>query len=829
MSRERNPVVPRRSPLALGVLLLLALRAGVARGADEPGGGEFFFEREIRPLLAEKCQRCHGPAKSRGGLTLTGRDAILRGGDSGPAAVPGKPEESLLIEAVEQRGELRMPPKQKLSDAEIAKVRRWVALGLPWPDSARADRVPSADREHDAEGRDWWAFRPVRPPAPPAVSQEKWPRDPIDRFILAELEVRGLAPAPPADRRTLIRRATFDLTGLPPTPEQVDAFLADESPDAFARVVDRLLASPAYGERWARHWLDVVRYTDYFYPEPNAHPRAALFELFEAWRYRDWVVDAINRDMPYDQFIVHQVAGDLMPSPEGAPVYPEGRIATGLLALSVFDNGDADKKKIVADIVDDQIDTVGKAFLGLTLACARCHDHKFDPIPQRDYYGLAGIFFSTHILADVGGVGDHTVALRVPLVPPSYLEKRERQTKGLQLLDGLARSLGGVERLERRARPFARRARDLGVLPGPAPFVLAAIAGGEIGRAAEGARSRVIRRRDALRGELLPEPPLALAAQEGGTPGGMFTGIQDVPLHIRGSYARLGPVVPRHLPTILAGNRPSQITSGSGRMEMARWLASADNPLTARVLVNRVWQHHFGAGIVRTPNNFGKLGEPPSHPALLDWLAEAFVRDGWSLKRLHRRIMLSATYRQSSLAGPEALRADPDNRWLGRMAPRRLEAEAIRDAMLSVAGRLDPALGGPATAALDRPRRSLYVQTVRQDRANFSTLFDAANPEASVERRTVSTVAPQALFLLNDGLVHDQAARLARRLLAEAPGDDAGRIDRAYRLLFGRPATPEEVAIGRDFLATASPRGHEAAWADYAHILLCSNEFVFID
>jgi hypothetical protein len=393
----------------------------------------------------------------------------------------------------------------------------------------------------------------------------------------------------------------------------------------------------------------------------------------------------------------------------------------------------------------------------------------------------------------------------------------------------LATVLGGIERLDRRVKPLARRTRDTGILAGPSSRMLAALVAGDIDRAVDGAKARVVRRRDALRNDLLPEPPLALAAQERGTPGGMFTGIQDVPVHVRGSYSRLGPVVPRHLPVVLAGEQQPPIASGSGRMELARWLASADNPLTARVIVNRVWQHHFGAGIVRTPSNFGKLGDPPSHPALLDWLADAFVRDGWSLKRLHRRIMLSTTYQQSSRAGPDATRADPENRWLGRMEPRRLEAEAIRDAMLAVAGRLDPARGGPATAELGRPRRSLYVQTVRQDRANFSTLFDAANPEAPVERRTVSTVAPQALFLLNNGFVQDQAAHLARRLLAEAPCDDAARIDLAYRLLFGRPTRPGEVAIGRDFLALASARGTEAAWADYAHVLLCSNEFVFID
>ncbi len=764
-------------------------------GTDDPAASEF-FEKAIRPILAEKCQKCHGADRPKGGLSLAGRASLLKGGDSGPAAVPGKPRESLIVEAVEQHGELRMPPKGKLTQGEIGHLTRWVEMGLPWPETHASGSVGASVQRQDPGP--WWSFRPVRAASPPAVKDAAWPRTEIDRFILAALEKRGLAPSPPADRRILIRRTTFDLTGLPPTPEEVDAFLADRSPDAFARVVDRLLASPAYGERWARHWLDVVRYTDYFYPEPNAHPRAALFELFEAWRYRDWVVASFNRDLHYDRFIEHQVAGDLLPSPDGDPVYPDGIVATGLLALSVFDNGDADKLKIVGDIVDDEIDVVGKAFLGLTLACARCHDHKFDPIPTRDYYGLAGIFHSTRILAEVGGVGDHTVALRVPLVPRPYLERREQQLKQLEGLEALGKSL---EALKGR--------------------------GGILARFATWAESKRILLFDAIRRTLLPEPPRALAAQDGGTPGGLFPGIQDVPLHVRGSYTRLGPVVPRHLPGLF-GESPTPITRGSGRLELARWLARPDNPLTARVLVNRVWQHHFGAGIVRTPSNFGKLGTPPSHPDLLDWLADRFIRDGWSIKRLHRRILLSAAYQQSSAASPEQLALDPDNRWIGRMTPRRLEAEAIRDAMLLVAGRLDRRPGGPAGADLDRPRRSLYIQTARQDRGDFSTLFDAANPEQSVESRSVSTVAPQALFLVNGAFVQATARALARRLIEQAP-DDTARIDRAYRWLYGRPPRPEEVTIGRSFLARAAARGRDEAWFDYAHVLLCSNEFLYVD
>jgi hypothetical protein len=657
-----------------------------------------------------------------------------------------------------------------------------LAQGLAWPSAASSSEPADGnDSPRGSQPQTWWAFEPIRANSAPPVKNAIWPRSEIDRFILAELERRGMAPGSPADRRTLIRRATFDLTGLPPTPEDVESFDSDQSPDAFAKVVDRLLSSPAYGERWARHRLDVVRYTDYFYPEPKAHPRSALFELFEAWRYRDWVVTALNGDLGYDDFVVHQLAGDLLPCPEaktnsvsqivGAtgtrpgpsshaptkPIYAAGLIATGFLALSVFDNGDADKLKIITDIVDDQIDVVGKAFLGITLACARCHDHKFDPISQRDYYGLAGIFHSTRILSEAGAVGDHTVALRIPLAASSQKERRDPQSK-----------------------------------------------------------------------DHPPGPPQALAAQEGGTPGGMFPGIQDVPLHIRGSYTRLGAVVPRHVPEFLGEKNPP-IRRGSGRLELACWIAHPQNPLTARVLVNRVWQHHFGEGLVRTPSNFGKLGEPPSHPQLLDWLADRFISDGWSLKQLHRRIMLSAVYQVSGTATAETLRRDPENRWLARMSPRRLEAEAIRDSMLYAAGQLGWMPGGAATPDLNQPRRSLYVQTARQDRGNYATLFDSANPEQSVEKRTVSTVAPQALFLLHSSFVQTQARNLADRLRAEVPVNETARIDRAYRLLFGRPPKAEEFKIGRTFLAGAGARGDASAWADYAHVLLCSNEFTYID
>ncbi len=390
-------------------------------GTDDPNTTDF-FEKQIRPLFAEKCHKCHGVGKVRGGLRLTGREVLLKGGDTGPAAVPGKPEESLLVEAVEHRGELKMPPDGKLSATEIDRLKHWIAIGLPWPDAPLSSPTsqPPASIGSPTIGdasRGWWSFQPFRRETPPAVKDTTWACSEIDRFILAGLEANGLTPAAAADRRTLLRRATFDLTGLPPTPEEIDAFLADESPDAFARVVDRLLASPSYGERWGRHWLDLVRYAD----ARDLIQLPAASDFREAWRYRDWVVDAFNRDMSYADFVRYQIAGDLLPPTRPGGINAEGLVATGLLAIADFVPGDVDKDQMIADYVNDEIDVVGRAFLGLTIACARCHDHKFDPISAEDYYALAGIFFSTRLIP--GPVPGNTPLVRVPLLPPDEIDR----------------------------------------------------------------------------------------------------------------------------------------------------------------------------------------------------------------------------------------------------------------------------------------------------------------------------------------------------------------------------------------------------------------------
>jgi hypothetical protein len=652
--------------------------------------------------------------------------------------------------------------------------------------------------------RQWWAFQPLQIVTPPAVRDTTFVRNPIDQFLQKEFETRDVTPLGPASKRSLLRRATFDLIGLPPTPEEIAFFIADDSADAFSRVVERLLASPHYGERWGRHWLDVARYTDYlsgYSPSPQ--------EYSEAFRYRDWVVASLNRDLPYDQFVKAQIAADLMP---GTPI-----AATGALAIGVYDNGDSDKNKIVSDIVADQIDFVSKAFLGLTVACARCHDHKFDAISLRDYYAMAGIFYSSRALADLGKPGFAVDFLRPTLEGPAYTARYEGIDAKLKTV------LAQLKKMDEAAAPVAGATT-------PAP------AAGLTKKPAETSQQRerlvsesatLQRQRDAL-----PPPTYVMAIADGGVPESLFPGLQDVPIHIRGNYTQLGSRVPRGFPRMIAGKNPPSITQGSGRLELAQWLSSPDNPLTARVMVNRMWQGHFGEGLVRTTNNFGKLGEMPSNPALIDWLAREFIKSGWSMKAMHRLIMASAAYQRASWqagSNDEALRElDPANRMLTRFPTRRLVAEEIRDAMVAASGSLDSAFAGPATANAHSYRRALYVATTRKNRSNFSTVFDAADPESCVEKRDVSTVAPQALFFLNNAFVQIQSAALAKCLLIESK-EASARIDRAYLRLYGRPAEDAERQLGLDFLNQHGGPASYAAWAEYSHLLLCANEFLILD
>ena len=802
----------------VSLLLMLALtgRLRASGAADQAAStGNDFFETEIRPLLVARCYKCHGDNKPKSGLRLTSRSAILQGGETGPAAIPGKPDDSRLIRAVRQDGDLKMPPNEKLTQSQIDQLTRWVKIGLPWPETS-PDKASTASRQGEQyqigeEQRRFWSFQPLGTFSAPRTKNTAWARSPIDRYILAALEARGLHPAQPADKRTLLRRATFDLTGLPPTPAEADAFLADQTPDAFAKVVDRLLASPHYGERWARHWLDVVRYADSHDARIVSGPGSTM-DITEAYRYRDWVVEALNHDLPYDQFIINQLAGDLIPPPEPDGVNIPGIVATGMLAIGNWGGGDADKEKLLTDIADDQVDVVSRAFLGMTVACARCHDHKFDPIPTEDYYSLAGIFFSSHILQDPGPKTNGPPMLRIPLVPRSELERRKPLRARLAELEKQLKQ-AGREQLGALLHGFA---------PVGASYLLAAW------QLQERKASLVPLQQELdLLKKSLPPIPYANGVQEGGCPQSPQAGIHDVRVHIRGRYDRLGKLVPRRFPRILAGENQTPIKQGSGRLELARWIASPQNPLTARVMVNRIWQQHFGEGIVRTPGNFGKLGERPIHPELLDYLAAQFIESGWSIKAMHRAMMLSATYQQASVAESQTLKADPENLLFGRMNRRRLEAEEIRDALLAVAGRLDRTMGGKARQDFNRPRRTLYLMTIRSDRSTFRELFDAADSTAIVDKRSESTVAPQALFLLNHPFAVGQATALAERVLHHGSDDSRSLLERLYLIIYGRPATAREIEIGRSVLGGSA--ASKQALEEYCQVLLCANEFVYID
>jgi mono/diheme cytochrome c family protein/cytochrome c553 len=704
--------------------IVLAPPVGGFASAAEPAQVDF-FEKKVRPLLDRHCQQCHGPDKQKGGLRLDSRAALLQGGDSGPAVVPGQPEKSRLVHAVRYGDTPRMPPKAKLGDEEISVLAAWVKMGAPWPEARAVARpvTPASTFKITEKDRAFWAFRPVQQPAVPPVRDAAWARSPVDHFLLAEMEKKGLRPAEAADRRTLLRRVTFDLVGLPPTPEEIEAFLADARPGAYERVVERLLASPAYGERWARHWLDVARYG-----EDQAHSfQPRLYP--DGWRYRDWVVRAFNGDLPYDRFVTDQLAGDLLDGPGRA----DRLAATGFFALGPIYYGRA-----TADEWDDRVDTLARGFLGLTVACARCHDHKFDPIPTRDYYSLAGVFASTdyreYVVAASGDLDDKATQ------EPTDRTKDKKK----------------------------------------------------------------------------PRKPVVHALKEGKP--------TNLKVHVRGNPATLGEEAPRRFLPILAGDEAPAFKEGSGRLELARAIASRGNPLTARVFVNRVWAHHFGRGIVATVDNFGALGERPTHPELLDYLAARFM-DGWSVKALHREILLSAAYQMSSRHDEKNARVDPDNRLLWRMNRRRLEVEPWRDAMLAAAGNLDRAMGGPSRdlSSPDNRRRTLYAAVSRHNLDPVLRLFDFPDPNLTSGRRAETTVPLQQLFVLNGDFMMRQARGLAERVGGSGTVEE--RIRRAFLLAYCRPPREREVQLGMRFLA----EGLAGAWEQYAQVLLSANEFAFLD
>jgi hypothetical protein len=782
-------------PSTLGLLALLTLASPVR--ADEPV--ETFFELKIRPVLATECLPCHGGKKTSSGLSVASREAVLKGGDRGPAIAAGEPDRSLLIQAIRRtHDEVKMPPKKRLPDDTVADFARWIAQGAAWPASSRGPSMgPTGDKTPESRH---WAFEPVKVLDPPP-DPTGWSDRPMDRFVAARRSKAGLRPVRRADRRALIRRVTFDLIGLPPSPGEVHTFLADPSPDAFTRVVDRLLASPHYGERWGRHWMDVAHYAD------TAGDNAD-YPVPEVIRYRDYIIDAFNRDKPYDQFVREQLAGDVVARGKTGREYAESIAATGFVALSRrYGTGPYELWHLT---VEDAIDTTGRTFLGLTLRCARCHDHKFDPVTQRDYYTLYGMFASTSFpwagSEETQSKGFPRMKF-VPVVEPARAEPALKAYRDrIAELDRVIPSLESAKDVPSRSRL------------------------GELKR--ESTRLK--------RTSLPPSLPGAYAVTEDNP--------TDVPLQRRGEPENPGPAIPHGVPrfAFLACAPPPPLASGSsGRNELAQWLIRSDHPLTARVMVNRIWQHHFGRGIVATPSNFGLRGEPPTHPELLDWLAARFVASGWSIKAIQREIVLSETYQLSSDDDPRDSALDPDDRWLWRFPRRRLDAESIRDAMLAVSGRLDTGRPGrhPFPPIEDwhwtqhdafktlyaSNHRSVYLMTQRLIRHPFLALFDGPDTNTSTDVRSRSTVPLQALYFLNNPFVLECAEGLASRMIA-AGDDPAWRVALGFQMAWGRIPEPGETDRAlryiRDAMGAAAER---EAWTSLARILLTANEFLYID
>jgi cytochrome c553 len=782
-------------PRILAPLALLAF--ATAASADGPDAEKVaFFEKKVRPILADHCYHCHSAdTKPAGFLRVDDRQGLLAGGNTGPAVVPGEPGKGTLIARVTQKNEKkRMPLEgQPLSDEQVATLTKWIKDGAAWP----AVRVPASlgkpKPEYEKLKKEHWAFQPLARPAVPAVKDAAWAKDDADRFLLAALEAKGLKPVADADKVALIRRVTFDLTGLPPTPAEIDAFVADGRPTAFEAVVDRLLASRAFGERWGRHWLDVARYGESTGPSRNIpYPFA--------WRYRDYVIDAVNADVPFDRFIREQVAGDLLPAADTAE-RDRLRTATGFLALGVKDVNQRFKVRFVMDNVDEQIDAVSRSVLGLTVSCARCHDHKFDPVPTTDYYALAGIFTSTDNAAGVrnkmGGGGldyyDTTMLVKLtadlPAPDPEKVAKLTAQVAEAKTAWDAIR--GTPEGLKPAADGF----------PTQRPFRL---------------------KYEALQTELngLTDPAARGFALHGARDA---KAVADTEVRVRGEAEKLGPVVPRGFLTAFevpgaATVNPKQ----SGRLELAAWLTSPKNPLAPRVAVNRVWQHLFGTGIVNTVDNFGITGGAPSHPELLDHLAGRFIADGWSVKKLVRQLVLTRAYQLSADAPAANRTADPANRLVWRHAPRRLAAEEVRDAALAAAGTLDlnrparsPAGGlpmveirdnGPEAKTINEKAdgaryRSVYLPLLRGITPHALEAFDPVDQTLVSGTRDATTVPSQALFLLNSPFVRTQALALAERVLKDERGTDADRVGAAYRLALGRAPTEKEVDRARAFVA----------------------------
>jgi Protein of unknown function (DUF1553)/Protein of unknown function (DUF1549)/Planctomycete cytochrome C len=794
--------------------------------------GNEFFEAKIRPVLVKNCYACHSSAVKTpmGGLFLDTKNGMLKGGTNGPAIVPGNPEESALIKAIRYEGR-KMPPSAQLSDSIISDFEKWVAMGAPDPrESAAASWKPSGiDLE---KGRQYWAFQPPQKPAAPKVRNTKWSSQPIDRYLLAKMERKHILPVADADRATWLRRVTLDLTGLPDTPEELDAFLKDRSKDAHAKVVDRLLASPRFGERWGRHWLDVARYA-----ESVGRGRNYAFPM--AWRYRNYVIDALNQDKPYDQFVREQLAGDLLPA-SSEKQRNEQLTATGFLALGSHDLIEINPAVFRMDVVDEQINATTRAFLALTVGCARCHDHKFDPIPTTDYYALAGIFKSTEMLSGLQRRPRDNISYFNPelLAKVSYGPNDPKPT--VELTPEQQDEWNALEKEHNELLANPRKFMQAAAVP--------ARAAGKAGK--KGVQLNPNQKLRQFSARLLFEmdkfpldPSLVMAVRESKQPA-------DCEVHVHGDVQDLGPKVPRGFVQVVS--RPGETAAiganESGRLELARWMTRPDNPLTARVAVNRIWMHLFGRGIVPTVDNFGKMGEQPSNQELLDYLAVRFMDQGWSVKKMIREIVLTRAYRLSTAYNARNGNVDPDNVLLWRQNRQRLEVEAIRDSLLMVAGQLDltPPAASPVlkySRGIDIGRgrgsvpgdyaatmrcRSVYVPVVRNYLPAMYETFDFPEPSETKGRREVTTVPTQALFLMNSQFVREQANRAAEKLLKSGEASEQERIAKVYREVLGRAPNPEELKQSAEYLKAASAAANaedKAAWSHLYQALFASAEF----
>jgi hypothetical protein len=834
-----------------------------------------FFETKIRPVLIASCYECHASDAKiiQGGLRLDSRAGLLKGGDTGTAIVPGKPDGSLLIQAL-RYSDIEMPPKGKLPDSIIKDFETWVTFGAPDP---RVDVGQPAARTIDIEeGRKHWAFQPVSDPAVPAVNDESWPIDPIDRFVLARLEQVGLRPASDADRYTWLRRVSLDLIGLPPTPAEIDAFIRDNSPYACETVVNRLLQSRAYGERWARHWLDLTGYADMMGTSNDVFAE-------HSWRYRDYVIDAIANDKPFDRFIREQIAGDLLPA-GSIPEHAENITATGFLMVGDVEIVEPEKAKMEADHVDTQVSKIGAAFLGMTLGCARCHDHKFDPIGLNDYYGIAGMLRSSPSTHKVPfGVWSKLNATELPETP-EQLETRHKLEADHAV--NLAAMKAERHQLEMEKKTVAEAIAQLEQAAQAATATPSETAANEAAASEatpseetktvqtdaeiQEKKSALTKRRDELNqqtGKLnrqiqhaeffASKVPKAFAMRDGEQPA-------DMPIYIRGNPYAPGAIVPRGTLRVASWDKLPDIPAGqSGRLQLADWLADSRNPLTPRVAVNRIWQKLMGEGLVRGVDYFGTRGEQPSHPKLLDHLAITFMKNGWSQKQLIRSIVLSRTYRMGSANNDEAMNKDPENRLLWRMNRQRLDAESLRDGLLAVSGELKPSSGGPALV-LESPEncgdlvqqgvnppnyhhrqprageeflRTIYLPVLRTSTATNDRLrsfFDFVNP-AQISGQRSQTVAPtQSLFVLNNALFRMRAKSLADQLIAASPQNDA-RLNQLWLRVFNRPITNSEREEAIAFLTQLdnsidnqdTTARESQSWQELCHSLLASNEFLF--